>query len=76
MNKNYGKQSSKKDNQPSVTLKEFAEDNNLNYRSLVQSVSSDESISPSLNRKQVNYYHLSELKSWFNSNGHKVSLIK
>lgn len=75
MNKNYGKQSSKKGNQPSVTLKEFAEDNNLNYRSLVQSVSGDESISPSLNRKQVNYYHLSELKYWFARNGFKVIAI-
>ena len=72
----YGVQKHKKANKPSISIKEFADLNDLHMRTFLGAILNDESISPAFNRGRKDLYHLSDLNNWVKTNVEKVESLR
>lgn len=73
MYKNYSFNKSTSNNKPSISVKDFCIDNELDPNSVRIFLQRDDSISPSFNKGKSNYYHIEELTNWYNSNSEKIN---
>ena len=76
MYNSYGVQRKKQSNQPSLTLKEWCEDNDYNPKVVQGLLVHDDSIVAAFNRKRTDFYHLSDLSLWESRNIDKLIKAK
>ena len=71
MNNNFNVQMNREVNAVSVTCKEFANDNDIDYRRLSGIIANDETIKSTFCRNRVLYFRLEDITDWFNKNKHR-----